>query len=71
MIVELKKANKMSSSLSWKAKGKKGVQKPAAFEGSPIVGLEAKVGAGAYAPGSLTIGASASSEEAIEVNTVI
>lgn len=71
VIVELKKANKMSSSLSWKAKGKKGTQKPAGFEGGPTLGLEAKVGAGAYAPASLTLGASVSSEEAIETNTVI
>jgi hypothetical protein len=71
VIVELKKANKMSSSLSWKAKGKKGVQKPASFEDGPTLGLEAKVGAGAYAPASLTVEAATTSEEAIDINTGI
>jgi hypothetical protein len=71
LMLTVKKANEMSWSLGWKAKGKKGVQKPAALEASPTIGLEAKVGAGAYAAASLTVGATATSEEAIEVNTVI
>ncbi|HTZ88260.1 MAG TPA: IPT/TIG domain-containing protein [Solirubrobacteraceae bacterium] len=71
VILEMKKPNKGVEAIGWKAAAKKGAQKTKSFVGGLEAALEVKVGEGSYEPIGLTIGASSSTEEKIEFNTVV
>jgi len=65
------KANKMSRALALKFKAKKGHQKPEAFVGEAPAVLEASFGGGAYEQAGLTVAATQTSEEALEVDAAV
>lgn len=72
VILDMKKPNKRTEKVSWKAAASKGVQKfPTSFWEQAPVGLEVKIGEGAYEPIALTIKATGATEEALIFNTKV
>jgi hypothetical protein len=72
VILDMKKPNKMTQTLSWKATASKGVQKPpTSFLSQPAVGLEVEIGEGTLEPIALVLKATGATEEAVMFNTKV
>ncbi len=71
LVVEVSKANKMSTTLTWASKVSKGADKIKSFEGGAEATPQVKIGGGGYEGAGIELNAKQTSEEAIEVNTII